>query len=259
MTRALSGGRDGSLLATIDWTVTAGGARLMERRLSSPSRTLDVIQTRLDAVGFMCEQGGLVADLRGDLRKTPDIDRSLSRLALDRGGPRDLAGIRNGLTEARVIADRLTGMGLPDLIGGAAKALVGHDPLIDLLDQSLIAEPPLLVRDGGFIATGYDEDLDEARQLRDEGRGVIAAMQTDYARQTGISSLKIKHNNVLGYFIETTATHAEKMLSQPLSETFIHRQTTANAGAVHDGAVVRDGNQDPERRKPGARDRKASL
>ena len=91
-----------------------------------------------------------------------------------------------------------------------------------------MAEPPLLARDGGFIAAGYDEDLDQTRQLRDEGRGVIARMQADYVTQTGIQSLKIKHNNVLGYFIETTTTHAEKMLAPPLSETFIHRQTTAN-------------------------------
>ncbi len=86
-----------------------------------------------------------------------------------------------------------------------------------------------MARDGGFIAAGYDDDLDEARKLRDEGRGVIAGMQADYASAAGIQSLKIKHNNVLGYFIETTATHADKMLSPPLNERFIHRQTTANA------------------------------
>ncbi|MCZ8133593.1 MAG: DNA mismatch repair protein MutS, partial [Rhodobacteraceae bacterium] len=106
-------------------------------------------------------------------------------------------------------------------------ALVGHEALVDLLDQALVAEPPLLARDGGFIAPGYDEELDQARRLRDEGRGVIAAMQADFIAATGIQSLKIKHNNVLGYFIETTSTHAERMLSPPLSETFIHRQTTA--------------------------------
>jgi DNA mismatch repair protein MutS len=107
--------------------------------------------------------------------------------------------------------------------------LQGFDDLIGLLDAALVAEPPLLARDGGFIAAGYDVDLDDARSLRDEGRGVIAAMQADYAKLADVSSLKIKHNNVLGYFIETTATHAAKMMAPPLSETFIHRQTTANA------------------------------
>jgi len=110
----------------------------------------------------------------------------------------------------------------------AAKALTGHEALHDLLERALVAEPPQLARDGGFVAPGYDADLDAARKLRDEGRGVIAQMQADYAALAGVTSLKIKHNNVLGYFIETTATHAEKMMSPPLNETFIHRQTTAN-------------------------------
>ena len=91
-----------------------------------------------------------------------------------------------------------------------------------------MAEPPLLARDGGFIAPGFDEDLDESRKLRDEGRGVIAGMQSEYVELTGIQSLKVKHNNVLGYFVEVTSTHADKMLSAPLNETFKHRQTTAN-------------------------------
>ncbi|MEO1557965.1 MAG: DNA mismatch repair protein MutS, partial [Pseudomonadota bacterium] len=106
--------------------------------------------------------------------------------------------------------------------------LIGHDALIDQLDTDLIAEPPLLIRDGGFIAQGCDAELDEARKLRDEGRSVIAQLQQDYATQSGVQSLKIKHNNVLGYFIEVTATHADKMMSAPLNDTFIHRQTTAN-------------------------------
>ncbi|WP_093968346.1 DNA mismatch repair protein MutS [Actibacterium lipolyticum] len=229
LTSSLSGGRDGSLLSTIDRTVTAPGARLLERRISSPSRDLATIHARLDSVRFMAEQGRLSQNLRDHLRKAPDMDRALSRIALDRGGPRDLAGVRNGLEQAAEISSLLAGAELPSLINEAAQALVGHDELLDLLDQALVADPPLLARDGGFIAPGYDGDLDEARTLRDEGRGVIAQMQADYATQTGVSALKVKHNNVLGYFIETTATHAEKMLSAPLSETFIHRQTTANA------------------------------
>ncbi len=175
----------------------------------------------------MPAEARLAEALRADLRKVPDMDRALSRLALDRGGPRDLAAIRGGLAEAARIAGRLAG-DVPARLAGAASALVGHDDLVACLDAALVAEPPLLARDGGFIAAGHDADLDEARQLRDEGRGVIAGMQAEYVAETGIQSLKIKHNNVLGYFIETTATHAEKMLSPPLNETFIHRQTTAN-------------------------------
>ena len=227
LTHAMSGGRSGSLLATIDRTVTAGGARLLERRLSSPSRVLDVIQDRLDAVAFGLEQGRIADDLRTALRKVPDLDRALSRLSLGRGGPRDLAGIRNALEQAEVIALNLPDA-LPNLLAISAQDLGGHEELLDLLDQALIAEPPLLARDGGFIAEGYDAELDDCRRLRDEGRSVIGAMQAEYAQQTCIQSLKIKHNNVLGYFVEVTATHADKMLSEPLSDTFKHRQTTAN-------------------------------
>ena len=229
LTSSLSGGRDGSLLSSVDRTVTAAGARLLERRISSPARDLTTIHARLDAVRFMAERAHLAEDLRNALRKVPDMDRALSRLGLDRGGPRDLAGIRNGLAQAGEIVGMLEGATPPALLAGSAGTLHGHDELLDLLDAALVAEPPLLARDGGFIAPGFDDDLDEARKLRDEGRGVIAGMQADYASETGIPSLKVKHNNVLGYFIETTATHADKMLSPPLSERFIHRQTTANA------------------------------
>ncbi len=228
LTQALSGGRDGSLLAVIDRTVTAPGARLLERRLSAPSRDLAQIHARHASVGFLLEENRLAEDLRADLRRCPDMDRALSRLALDRGGPRDMAAIRSGLEQAGRVASRLARTEAPSLLSQAATALVGHESLVALLDAALVAEPPLLARDGGFIAPGYDIELDETRALRDEGRGVIAAMQADFINQTGIPSLKIKHNNVLGYFIETTATHAERMLAPPLSETFIHRQTTAN-------------------------------
>ena len=228
LTRSLSGGRAGSLLSVVDRTVTPAGARLLEQRLSSPSRNLDVIQTRLAALDFAVEQTQLSSDLRAALRKTPDLDRALSRLALERGGPRDLAAVRNTLIQAEAISDLCSGQNMPPLLQEALTALTGFDALLPLLDAALIAEPPLLARDGGFIAEGYDSELDEARTLRDEGRSVIAALQKKYSDHTGITSLKIKHNNVLGYFIETTATHAEKMLSAPLSETYIHRQTTAN-------------------------------
>jgi DNA mismatch repair protein MutS len=228
LTHALSGGRAGSLLSVMDRTVTASGARLLERRISSPSRVLETITARLDAVEFMGAASSTLHDVRQIMRGIPDLERALSRLALDRGGPRDLASLRNGLIEADRLNALLDPDALPLLLKDAHGALVGHDALINLLNEALIAEPPLLVRDGGFIATTYREELDEVRKLRDEGRSVVAAMQAQFVSDTGISSLKIKHNNVLGYFIETTATHAEKMLSPPFSEVFIHRQTTAN-------------------------------
>ena len=226
ITSALSGGREGSLLAAIDRTATAGGARLLERRLSGPTLDLEVIGARLEAVRHLVTQSGMRQALRDFLRQVPDIDRALSRLALDRGGPRDLASIRNGLTQAAALAARL--IDVPEVLCSAALALQGFGDLVALLDRALVAEPPLLTRDGGFVATGFDTELDQTRALRDEGRGVIAGMQAEFIQATGVASLKIKHNNVLGYFIETTDTHATRMLAPPLSVRFIHRQTTAN-------------------------------
>ncbi|MCZ0961289.1 DNA mismatch repair protein MutS [Paracoccus benzoatiresistens] len=227
LTQALSGGREGSLLAAIDRTVTAAGARLLERRISAPSRDLALIHARQDAVAMLVDDPRLMADLRERLSRVPDMDRALSRLALDRGGPRDLAAIRTGLAQGAAIAARLPD-DAPPVLADAARDLTGHGDLIGLLDDALVAEPPLLARDGGFVASGHDADLDQTRRLRDEGRGVIAGMQADYAALAGVQSLKIKHNNVLGYFIETTTTHAERMMAPPLNATFIHRQTTAN-------------------------------
>jgi len=222
------GGRVGSLLATVDRTVTAGGGRLLGRRISSPSMDVGFINNRLDCIQHMLDHPTDVDILREALRQVPDLDRALSRIALDRAGPRDLISIRSGLTQASDISVKYDQDALPDLINDALKTLIGFDELVALLHNALVDEPPLLSRDGGFVAAGYDAELDETRQLRDEGRGIIAKMQQEYIELTEISSLKIKHNNVLGYFIETTATHADKMMAPPLNETFIHRQTTAN-------------------------------
>ncbi|PYE84472.1 DNA mismatch repair protein MutS [Pseudoroseicyclus aestuarii] len=228
LVRAQDGGREGALLGAVDRTVTAAGARLLEARLSGPSRRLEVIRARQAAVAHLTEAPQLGEALRGHLRGAADLDRALSRLALERGGPRDLAAIRGTLEAATQIAATLDGAALPDLLAEAAGNLTGLEELHDLLDQALVAEPPLLARDGGYIAPGHDADLDEARRLRDEGRGVIAGMQAEYIETSGIQALKIKHNNVLGYFVEVTATHAEKMLAPPLNAVFRHRQTTAN-------------------------------
>jgi len=229
LTRSLAGGRAGSLLSAIDRTVTAGGARLLELRISSPSLDLSTIHARQDAVASLVNKASFAGDIREALRQVPDMDRALSRLSLDRAGPRDLAAIRDGLVQTGRIAGQLAGEDLPDLLKDCEKALIGFDDLATELLKALVTDPPHLLRDGGFITAGYEPELDESRKLRDEGRGVIAKMQSDYGERTGIQSLKIKHNNVLGYFIEAKANRAERMMSEPLSETFIHRQTISNA------------------------------
>lgn len=229
--RTLSGAREGSLLATIDRTVTGAGARLLADRLAAPLTDPAAIAARHDAIDWLLDQAGAADRLTAALKGAPDIERALSRLALARGGPRDLAAIRNGLTAATTIAEVLVEAGAalsplpPDLAEGVA-ALLGHDALAALLGAALVEEPPARLSDGGLIAAGYDTALDEARALRDEGRGVIARMQAEYAAATGVEGLKIKHNNVLGYFIEVTARHAPRLHED---EAYIHRQTLANA------------------------------
>jgi DNA mismatch repair protein MutS len=229
LTQTLSGEKSGSLLSVVDRSVTAAGARLLYRRVTTPSQRLDAIDERASSVQFFCENSGVRSALRSALKRLPDIERALGRLALERGGPRDLVSLGNGMTRAAEVYGLLEKHDLPKLLEGSKADLVGNDALLSELDQALVANPPLLTRDGGFVAAGYSAELDEVTSLRNEARSVIAGMQADYATLSGVTTLKIKHNNVLGYFIETTAAHAQRMLTAPLSETFIHRQTTANS------------------------------
>ena len=228
LSRSLSGDRKGSLLHAVDRTVTAAGGRLIEHRISSPSRDLDTVRANIGVVEWFASGNAQPDRIRDILKRCPDIQRAVSRLALDRGGPRDLAAIRNALDLLPEITAALAN-DRPEPVDAWMSDLGGFGELVQSLSDALVAEPPLLVRDGGFIADGLDADLDEARKLRDEGRSVIAGLQADYSDATDIASLKIRHNNVLGYFIETRARHAERMMSPPNSERFIHRQTTASA------------------------------
>ncbi|MCI4663867.1 MAG: DNA mismatch repair protein MutS [Neomegalonema sp.] len=231
LTEALSGGRAGSLLATIDRTATAAGARLLEARLSGPSADPDEIRQRLDAAQYFTEERALRASLRSILRRAPDLERALSRLGLGRGGPRDLAALRDGLSAAAEAADALMGdaNGGPARVAACAPDLVGAATLCEELAHAVAEEPPLRLSDGGAIAEGYDPALDQARKLRENARQVIAELQARYQQDSGVGALKIKHNAVLGYFVETPASHAKKMMSEPMDELFIHRQTMANA------------------------------
>jgi DNA mismatch repair protein MutS len=227
--RTLSGERRGSLSDAIDRTVTAAGARTLGSRLAAPLTDPDSINARLDAVALFVTDTGARADTRSQLAAAPDLARSLSRLVLQRGGPRDLAAIRDGLTAASELARRLTMLpSLPQEIAAAVDALAAPDAAISqMLAEALGDELPYMRRDGGFVRAGFDATLDETRGLRDESRRVVAALQARYADETGVKALKVRHNNVLGYFIEVTAQHGEKLFAPPLNATFIHRQTLA--------------------------------
>jgi DNA mismatch repair protein MutS len=229
LVRTLSGERAGSLLAAVDRTVTPPGSRLLAQRLSAPLTEPQAIARRLDAVAHFVADGATRVELRARLKAAPDLARSLSRLVVGRGGPRDLAAIRDGVTAAAGLADALASAAdIPEELAQTVVALRRSDPAVasELL-AALADELPAFKRDGGFLRAGYDQGLDEARALRDESRRVIAALQARYAEDTGVRALKIRHNNVLGYFVEVTAQHGDKLFAAPFNATFIHRQTLA--------------------------------
>ncbi|MAA81632.1 MAG: DNA mismatch repair protein MutS [Hyphomonas sp.] len=233
--RSMRGDRDGSLLGTIDRTVTAPGARLLASRLSRPCVDRVEIDARYDAVAWFADDRDAVESVRASLKAAPDLERARTRLRLGRGGPRDLAAIGRALTAAHEAASQLTASsaGLPHKIDEAVAALdlSKDEDLATLardLETALSENPPTLARDGGFVAPGWDEALDEARGLRDDSRQIIAALQARYADETGITALKIKFNNVLGYFVDVPARYGDPLMKPPLSETFIHRQTLAS-------------------------------
>ena len=229
--RTLSGSREGSLFKAIDRTVTGAGARLLADRLMAPLTDPRKITRRLDSVSFLRAEPQLCQALRQALKGMADMPRALSRLALNRGGPRDLGVLRSGFLAAREIARIFAGTDAPREIAEALAAINAlPEHFADHLVKALGDELPLLKRDGGFVRTGYDAELDEMRALATESRKVIAAMERDLAEETGIRSLKIRHNNVLGYYIEVTANHAGILTGTDEARArFIHRQTMANA------------------------------
>ncbi|MBE7635836.1 DNA mismatch repair protein MutS [Sneathiella sp. P13V-1] len=227
LTRTMSGDRQGSLLATIDRTITGAGARKLGADISSPLTGVEAIHHRLNMTDYFHQDDRRREALRDILRRCPDMERALNRLALGRGGPRDMAAIRDGLSETANLRATLDTANISDDVSGiheAAEHLGLHAELVDELTRALAGDLPLLPRDGGFIATGYRPDLDEMKTLRDESRRHIANLQAKYSELANVPSLKIKHNNVLGYFIEVTPRFADNM-----GEDFIHRQTMANA------------------------------
>jgi len=238
LTQTLAGARAGSLLAVIDRTVTGAGARLLAERLTAPLTDVAAIVGRLDLISCFTEAPALREDVRAGLRECPDIERALSRLGLGRGGPRDLAALRAGLSGAGVLAGHLAthlaAAPAPAELSALRDQLGVHDILVERLGRALADALPLQARDGGFIARGYSAALDEQSQLRDASRQTIAGLQSRTAEETGIAALKIKHNNVLGYFIEVTAAQADKLMEdgkEALADRhgLIHRQTMANA------------------------------
>ncbi len=230
LTQTQFGAKQGSFLWAIDRTSTAMGGRALIARMQAPSRDANRISSWHDQVQLLMENAPLQAALSKQLSEISDLERAISRLTLGRGGPRDLLSIRQSLLVNNDIIQILyketsiNALSFKPIIEGWLDGLSGHATLMQLLQDALKADVPLLARDGNFIAPGYRPDLDEYRRLRDESRRVILAMEAELKASTGINSLKIKHNNVLGYFIEITPTHESKVPAD-----FIRRQGLANA------------------------------
>lgn len=231
--RTQQGRRQGSLLSVLDKTVTGAGARLLSDRLARPLVDVAEINARLDAVSFFKDQSKLRDDISSALKTIGDMARAVSRLALGRGGPRDLKVIGTGLsvgeglnatfarqaelTPPTRVQDALTALSLSD------KAELAR--LMGDIKKAFKDDVPMMARDGNSIKAGWHAGLDELKRLRDDSRRIVAGLQADYAKAADVPTLKIKHNNVLGYFIEVSPKYADTMLSKGAESPFIHRQT----------------------------------
>ncbi len=226
LTHTLAGERKGSLLSVLDMAVTAAGGRLLANRLAQPLADAALINERLDAVGWCIEFPGRAA-MRQSVRQVPDMERALGRLHVGRGGPRDMLSLLAGLTLATELYGRfqqLQEARFPAEIAGIIAGLGNYAALTEELGRALKEDGPLLARDGGFIRSGYHPALDEFRSLKEESTRVIGAMEQRYAKESGIPTLKIKYNHVLGYFVELTRRHEASV-----PPSFIHRQTMKDA------------------------------
>jgi len=241
LTQAQSGGRAGSLLDTLDRTVTGAGARLLAADLGAPLAERGLIEARHDLVSFWFGDPNERERLRAALKALPDIGRALGRLVAGRGGPRDLGQLRDGLGEARILRERLGRLAEPPvLLADLLPLLDGHGALVDHLSRALVPAPPIDAAQGGYIAEGYDAALDDVRGIGGDGRRAIAALEARFRTQTGISTLKIRHNGVLGYHVEVPAKSADVLMAQ--DSGFTHRQSLAgvvrfNAPELHEQAL----------------------
>lgn len=231
LTRTLAGERQGSLLETIDRTVTAAGARLLAADLASPLCSLAAISKRQQLVAGLLAEPELCARLTEQLTRCPDLERALSRLSLGRGGPRDLASINNAVAAGLAIRSTLAAKlaSLPQPLVELAQLLPALTALTSELTRALQDELPLMARDGNFIRAGFDAAFDQQVSYRDDSRRLIARLQDGYAKDSGVASLKIRHNGIFGYYIEVSPTHAPKLQDETNRECFIHRQTLASA------------------------------
>jgi len=247
--RARDGGTLHTLLSAVKQTVTPAGARLMAAWLAAPLTDPAAIAARQDAWSWMLANPLAAVRLRAALRSAPDLVRALGRLSLNRGGPRDLAAVRDTLVVAQEAAAALEGP-LPEALAAAHATLAEILPVQATLTEALTDPAPLRVDDGGTIRPGYDGELDSHRSLRDDSRRVLASLQLDYAQKYGVASLKIRHHAQLGYVIEAQAAAVEGLRAFP--------ELTLRQGMANGARFTEPGLSDLDRRITEAADRAAA-
>jgi len=224
-----------TLLAAVDRTLTAAGARELAARLASPLAEREAIAARHESVACLRGSDPLRTALRVTLKGAPDAARALARLSLDRFAPRDLAAIRDGLDRARRLAERLRAEALPPggELAASLDALAAAGAPREVLARALAPDLPARLQDPGAIASGFDGELDALRRLRDDARAAIAALQLELAQAWGVASLKVRHHQQFGFLAEVQAAQGEKLLrTPPATEPRlgpVHRQTMASA------------------------------
>ncbi len=229
ISRSLGGRREDSLLAAVDRTVTAAGARRLAADLSQPLADAPRTEARHDRVAYLLGADEKRASVRTILKGTPDLARALSRVTLGRGGPRDLVAVARalrGAAEVRAILEDDPVGPPPAALRSILETMGDETELCALLESAIRDDPPVLARDGDFVREGYSTILDEQRSLRLDATRQIAEMQEKERVATGVASLKIRHNRVLGYFVEVPPTHAKRLQNHD-DGRFRHRQTLA--------------------------------
>lgn len=211
------------LIDVLDTTKTAAGARKLRGYLRTLSGDVTEIRNRQEHIGHMILNSDVMATVAASLSSVPDVGRSLTRLLSGRGTPRDMRHVADFLIELPNF--KMMGPRLDTGLAAQFANINTHNDLAIKLSHALADELPTFFRDGGVIRDGFDVALDNMRALAHGAKETIAGLQSQYATQTGVHTLKIKYNNVLGYFIEVPSARADALMMP--ESGFIHRQTLA--------------------------------
>lgn len=217
------GGTDGTLVSILDDTVTAMGGRLLRKWIMRPLKKVKQIRKRLEAVDWLYQKHDRRHEMREELGQIGDLERLISRISVGRTNARDLKQLQLSLAQIPRVKTQIAQSDneLLDSINDRLKLMVDVQ---ERIEKALVEDPPASIRDGGIFADGFDDDLDELRDIARNGKEYIAKIKDDLAKETGISSLKIGYNKVFGYYIEVTNTHKDKV-----PEHFIRKQTLVNS------------------------------